>query len=897
MPSRLLTTAVTLFTALGAQTYPRSPGAASSPDEIAQAVRDLGSADYRVRERATAWLWAAGPAVEDALTAGLQSPDAEVVARCRALLDKIPYGITPDMPPRFAELIATARAGGPNGWPAVAPELLDLGPQGLEVARKLVDRLGQTGLQRAAMLRTLDQQGWRLAPALLAAGRIDRAGEVLERSAVTAAIAAADGPGLRAANAWPPPEFAGARHYAAFLATRGRLAEQLPRWRTAGDVGEPTRSVILTHLARLSGDLAEARRAVEQTRRADLKEAVLFDQGAWAELTGLQVIEPQYAPMRDAINEGLKAMYLTAAGKPTDADAAFDRLKKLPHSYSTIISPPMAVRALLFAGRPAEALARLAQNHDDQENCAWPQFELLCQLHRYDEAFPKLDRPAVERSDIRWLWDTAKLRVYRRLGEREDFQKALSPLTGHLTIPQPEWSAALGMVELLVSFDELTAARSIAVAVLNGGAAPADVFAKLHPKAPLAAEAWWRYLRLEHPEAAMRDIVDRLPALLDKRLAEPAGQATLEAAVKVARTQSDPDRWLRGLSEACQAAGLDEQARAYSNEAAERSTGPAAWLKLGDLHAGAKQYAEAAAAYERAWRADAKQAAPLWLRGWALEKGGQPGGPEARELAHTLPLADEAARMKLAMELSGRSSFGPELKAATRDELRLILRLGSPASATAREAQRLLCFDSGAYPDFLAAADADQRLALRQLRTATYYLRIPGYLVAVQRRAIHRARGLLAAGDAAGAVRETEAAAAMLPGSDEPAVFVVPELAKRGHAAEADRLYAAPARVLDKLCKNYPQSAEFLNNRAWLAARCRRDLDRAVELARKAVELEPKRASWRDTLAEALFQRGDKAAAVAEIKRCVELEPADAYFAKQRARMEAGDKDAPVPER
>ena len=105
-----------MFTALLAADPP------PKPDAIAKAVRDLGADDYHARETATAWLWAAGPAVEDALKAGLKSPDAEVVARCRDLLDKIPYGITPDMPRRFVELIAAARTGGPGGWPSVAPE-------------------------------------------------------------------------------------------------------------------------------------------------------------------------------------------------------------------------------------------------------------------------------------------------------------------------------------------------------------------------------------------------------------------------------------------------------------------------------------------------------------------------------------------------------------------------------------------------------------------------------------------------------------------------------------------------------------------------------------------------------------------------------------------------------
>src|SRR5687768_8841301 len=121
-----MTAALVLLAALASTPGADAPGppAAPSPDEIARAVRQPGDEDYHVRERASRWLWAAGPAAEPALREGLKSADAEVVARCRDLLDKIPYGITPDMPRRYAELIAAARRGGAAVWPSVAPELL-----------------------------------------------------------------------------------------------------------------------------------------------------------------------------------------------------------------------------------------------------------------------------------------------------------------------------------------------------------------------------------------------------------------------------------------------------------------------------------------------------------------------------------------------------------------------------------------------------------------------------------------------------------------------------------------------------------------------------------------------------------------------------------------------------
>jgi tetratricopeptide (TPR) repeat protein len=154
----------------------------------------------------------------------------------------------------------------------------------------------------------------------------------------------------------------------------------------------------------------------------------------------------------------------------------------------------------------------------------------------------------------------------------------------------------------------------------------------------------------------------------------------------------------------------------------------------------------------------------------------------------------------------------------------------------------------------------------------------------------------LARGDVEGALREAAAAQELLPGQSSPAIYLVPELARQNRAADADKVYDAAAAEQDRLCRDWPNSALFHNNRAWLAARCRRDLDGAVEHARKAVELAPKAAGYRETLAEAYFQRGERDAALERIKQALELDPKNSYYAKQRQRIEAGDRAAPVPE-
>ena len=489
--------------------------------------------------------------------------------------------------------------------------------------------------------------------------------------------------------------------------------------------------------------------------------------------------------------------------------------------------------------------------------------------------------------------------MYNLLGDRVQVNRILAALSAYDSVSATEAPAAIDTVESLVGLERPAAAIPIAAALLNGGASPPDVFGKLFPRAPLAAEIWWRYERLQHPDEPMRTTVARLPALLSKHLARPDGLAALESAAKIARTQADTDadKWLQGLAEACQSAGLDAQARAFAQEAAERSKSAAAWLRLGDLQVEGRQYAAAATAYRRAGQADAKSALALWLHGWAMEKAGQPGGLKVQQLAHTILLADESARSKLAEELAKRSAFGPELMTAALGERRLILKVSSPTSNFGRGAQYELGRAAGANADRAAVADGTQRFLFRLLRTNTYFKKEQGYLSVLHRQANQRSLALLDKGDVAGAVHEAEAALALLPAASEPASTLVPELAKRGHTAEADRVYAATAAVEDRLCKDYPQSAEFHNNRAWLAARCRRDLDLAVAYGRKAVDLEPHRVGFHDTLGEALFQHGDQAAALAEVKRCIELDPKNQYFVRQQKRVEAGDRAAALPER
>ena len=127
------------------------------------------------------------------------------------------------------------------------------------------------------------------------------------------------------------------------------------------------------------------------------------------------------------------------------------------------------------------------------------------------------------------------------------------------------------------------------------------------------------------------------------------------------------------------------------------------------------------------------------------------------------------------------------------------------------------------------------------------------------------------------------------------AIQLLPPLERGGFKKDADRLFEDTLAVYEKLCRDHPHCAWAHNSAAWLSACCRRNLDAALTHANRAVELAPDNAGHLDTLAEVLFQRGDKEKAVAIQKKVIALDPKKMYFRKQLRRLEAGDPRAERP--
>jgi serine/threonine protein kinase/Flp pilus assembly protein TadD len=95
-----------------------------------------------------------------------------------------------------------------------------------------------------------------------------------------------------------------------------------------------------------------------------------------------------------------------------------------------------------------------------------------------------------------------------------------------------------------------------------------------------------------------------------------------------------------------------------------------------------------------------------------------------------------------------------------------------------------------------------------------------------------------------------------------------PRLGSAGREAEA-------LRIFNKLLERVPRNATLLNNLAWFLATCRdpnfRNPDRSVELARKAVRLDPRsQANW-NTLGAASYRAGDPQAALEALRKSMDL--------------------------
>ncbi len=92
--------------------------------------------------------------------------------------------------------------------------------------------------------------------------------------------------------------------------------------------------------------------------------------------------------------------------------------------------------------------------------------------------------------------------------------------------------------------------------------------------------------------------------------------------------------------------------------------------------------------------------------------------------------------------------------------------------------------------------------------------------------------------------------------------------------------------LLERAVAEYPANVELLNSYAWTGAEKGWNLDRALELAQRAVDLSQRDPNVLDTLAEVQFRRGEREAAQATIQEALRSRPGDPYLTGQLTRFQ-----------
>jgi tetratricopeptide (TPR) repeat protein len=267
-----------------------------------------------------------------------------------------------------------------------------------------------------------------------------------------------------------------------------------------------------------------------------------------------------------------------------------------------------------------------------------------------------------------------------------------------------------------------------------------------------------------------------------------------------------------------------------------------------------------------------------------LEKSGDTEeGRRLMDLARLLPLADAAQRRVLADGLKERGMIDDAVR-----EWELVLRTTAFRDwYSSNAAMNLGNVFSGKR--HLAAADNWELLALSVLKKSSSFIEVEGYLQLPHLVHKSRARGLLATGLNDEALANLWISHAAYPGSIDLAEDLIPELEAAGLRSTADELFQKVYVPNEQIVNDHPENASAHNNLAWLAARGGRRLEEALAHARRAVEIEPENTAYLDTLAEALYQSGDREEAIEVEARCLESEPDNEHFQAQLKRFKAGE--------
>jgi len=898
MSAALLVCVVNL-SLLSAQAVAAPPTA----EEIAAVIAKLGADEFAERQEATQWLWNAGAAAEQQLRAALKSTDPEIRTRAASVLDKIRFGLRPDTPPDVAVLIDQFRHGGNSSVRQQALAGLQAKGQWSVVLALL--RGEQDPAQRRALAIAISADAGKLLRPLIEQGDYDQAEQVLELTALNET---------------------GLAQLAAFLLLTERLEPRIEavRQRLATDRQEDDWRR-LTAFLRAKGDFSAAADAAAKTSDLLLASRVMAEAGRFGDAAKLadELVKTNKAS-DDA--PAFAAGYFYLAGDEPQFERLEGVLRQAANLDKVGQKPPAPVdpfgqqqvvpqiqqawrlaETLLLAERVDQAIDVLKKTHPVQAHA------LLVRQHRAHEALEYVKVAAADQTlDRKWLDSLPgglgdpdlqlSLRItlaaqvarqLRDLGRPEqslqivEVMRSLAATNG---LNGTRWSSLAALLWQLDQYDEAFAALEQALA--SNQAAPTAFAVMLKRPGALAAK-WFSDAINRDPLADRKALIAQASWLVSAQ--PPAGKLPanwrdlIQNYVEQIRKLSPQERApkLIDSAEICRIRGDLALSLKLCAEA-EEAFPPAGALKAADLSAAQNDWQSAATRYSKIVALDGNDALPMFLAGHALARSGQADeGAKKMKLASLIALAPDV-RYLLAMALQERG-----LKEQAAEQFELARRTGLPDSTNSvNSAQQVGNLVNSQAPQ--RAADCWRQLQLHILSSSSTFVESEGYLTLPQ--LIHkvRARALLAGGKPIGQstalshdlAAEFDRCEKLLPGDVRLVVDLVPKLDALGMKPAADSLFERGMSAHRRVLEEFPGSPSYLNNAAWICARAQRQLDEGLALAERAVQAAPLEGSYRDTLAEVHFQRGDREAAVAAARKAVELSPDNKLFATRLKHFE-----------
>jgi Flp pilus assembly protein TadD len=825
--------------ALGAAP-PEKPPTEAEINRLAEALTSNDTATWR---KAVDALWRAGKPALPALKKAAKSPDADVQLRARLVLGRFEWGIFPDTPEAVIKAIDRFRNGDLAQQKAAIDDLLKLGKPGYASLQLALKRETSPALRDYAT-NLFKTQSRTLARGLIAAGDNDSARDFLRIAAATASD-----PALR--------------DLAAFWAAAGQTDEEAKALATDIEKGDANAIKLAAYFHRAKGDLAAAHKIIVGAKSKDLPLLVglISEMEDFPTLKGLDLVAAGRRP------HAIIAL-LTLAGDEKGAEAALARVtgtgfhervlallcRERPAEAMDLwarTGGPSACRLLGFSGRRRQALALKGD--------VWVQAEQAYIAHTIgDKDAPKMLQKAIEdavaaRANREGLLAPI-LRCGSRMGQRDQ-----------------------AFVDIGKALDRI-----------RPTSAPRSLLYELSEDNAEAMVTLYDHLRINRKDLAPSALLAHLRQWFEKGKPDKESEALLSPAIEDRKwSPTSRAQWDEALLQLCIALKDEKRAERVLREAV-KGKHLFADERLANFLFERKKYREAAELYAKV--AQTKPSEPEWLyaQGAALARGGdEKKGQQLIRRARLMVLADEASAYNVARFL-GRLGLADEAAAVREAGLRtgpfVDVYVNNMASALIDRAVRA--------KQWRKAGQLYRRIHLNltgAFLDDAAYLRVPGMAH------LYEAQALIEEGKLDAALSHAKKAAEFMPKETRPISEMVRALDKAGKKKGSDEFFAPYYARLKKDCEDYPNSSSCHNRVAWLCARARRELPAAVKYATRAVELAPKAAGVLDTLAEAQFQNGDKKAAIVAIKKALDLDPKNAYFAGQLKRFEKGDRDAKLP--